>query len=98
MAAAAGPAATILGGVAYVFVAAMVATSFDASAAWLGPRRWRLLHTGGLYYLWVVFFVSFAPRVTESALYWPFVLGLLVALVLRWRYGVRPPRALAAAA
>ena len=26
-------------GLAYLFIAAMTATSFDRSAAWLGPRR-----------------------------------------------------------
>src|SRR5438105_8688789 len=61
MAAAAGPVVGILGGVAYVFIAAMVATSSDRTAAWLGPRRWSALHTAGMYWLWFIFFVSFAP-------------------------------------
>jgi sulfoxide reductase heme-binding subunit YedZ len=87
--AAAGPAAIILGGIAYVFVAAMTATSFDRTAAWLGPRAWSRLHTTGVYVLWTVFFASFAPRIAESALYWPFALGLLAALVLRLTYGRR---------
>jgi hypothetical protein len=89
MVADAGPAAAMLGGIAYVFIAAMTATSFDRTAAWLGPRRWTRLHTTGVWYVWGVFFVSFAPRVTESALYWPFALGLLGALVVRLRYGAR---------
>ena len=37
----------VFGGLAYVFIAAMAATSFDRSAAWLGPRRWRQLHLLG---------------------------------------------------
>jgi sulfoxide reductase heme-binding subunit YedZ len=98
-AAAAGPAAIVLGGLAYVFLAAMTATSFDRTAAWLGPRAWSRLHTTGVYVLWTVFFASFAPRVTESALYWPFALGLLAAMVLRLTYSRRPaPRAVLSAA
>jgi len=45
---------------AYAFLAAMVATSFDATAAWLGRRRWQLLHRTALYYLWFVFGFTFA--------------------------------------
>jgi hypothetical protein len=50
----------IAGVIGYAFVAAMVATSFDRSAAWLGPARWRLLHVAGLYYLWTIFAFLFA--------------------------------------
>ena len=64
-------------------IAAMTATSFDRSAAWLGPRRWKRLHTTGVYYIWIIFFVSYVPRVLESALYWPFALGLAAAMGLR---------------
>jgi len=73
----------VLGGIGYAFLAAMTATSFDQSAAWLGPRRWSRLHATGAYYLWIIFFTSFAPRVAQSPLYWPFALVLLAALVLR---------------
>src|SRR5207302_1330946 len=79
----AGVPAAALGGIAYAFLAAMTATSFDRTAAWLGPRRWSRLHTTGAYYLWAIFFVSFAPRVLQSPLYWPFAIVLLAAFVLR---------------
>lgn len=46
--------------VAYAFLAAMVATSFDRTAAALGPRAWRRLHVTALYYLWLVFGFTFA--------------------------------------
>jgi len=75
----------IAGGLAYVFLAAMTATSFDRSAAWLGARRWRLLHKTGMYYCWFIFFISYAPRaLMESAWYAPLVIVLLGALALRW--------------
>jgi methionine sulfoxide reductase heme-binding subunit len=77
-------AATLVGGgIAYVFIAAMTATSFDRTAAWLGPRRWRRLHTTGAYYIWFIFFSSYAPRAVASLWYAPFVLLLLGVLVLR---------------
>jgi hypothetical protein len=74
-----------LGGVGYLFLAAMTITSFDRTAAWLGPRRWKRLHTVGAYYLWTIFFVSFTPRAFGSPPYAIFALGLLGVLVLRLR-------------
>jgi sulfoxide reductase heme-binding subunit YedZ len=83
------PPALIGGGIAYVFLAAMTATSFNRSAAWLGARRWRLLHKTGMYYCWFIFFISYLPRaLVESLLYLPFVFVLLGAVALRfaaWR-------------
>ncbi len=67
----------ILGGLAYLFVLAMVATSFDRTAAWLGPRAWRTLHTTGVYYIWLIFFLTYLPRLAKSPLY-----GLLVATLV----------------
>lgn len=49
----------VAAGIAYVFLAAMVATSFDATARWLGRSAWRRLHVSGLYYLWFVFGFTF---------------------------------------
>lgn len=83
------PATLVGGGLAYVFLAAMTATSFDRTAAWLGPRRWRLLHKSGMYYCWFIFFISYVPRAllastrADPALYAPFVAALLGSLVLR---------------
>lgn len=79
------PATLIGGGLAYVFLAAMTATSFDRSAAWLGARRWRLLHKTGMYYCWFIFFISYVPRaLTDPAPHLPFFVAVLVgAVVLR---------------
>lgn len=82
----AGVVLGLLGGFGYLFIAAMAATSFDRSAAWLGARRWQRLHTTGVYYLWGIFFVTFAPRAPAAPLlYGPFALALLAALALRLR-------------
>lgn len=56
------PATTVYGGgVGYAFVAAMAATSFDRTAAWLGPARWRRLHTLGGWVIFAIFAVSYVP-------------------------------------
>jgi DMSO/TMAO reductase YedYZ heme-binding membrane subunit len=63
---------------AYAGIAAMVATSFDRTAGWLGPHRWRLLHVSGLYYVWVIFvvvFLSRAPDDSSSGLFAAILLG-----------------------
>jgi hypothetical protein len=86
-------ATLIGGGLAYVFIAAMTATSFDRSAAWLGPRAWRTLHSAGVYYIWFIFFISYAPRAAQSIAYVPLALILVAALgirVLGRRRVVRP--------
>jgi hypothetical protein len=43
-AAATSIASYIFGGIGYAFITAMTATSFDRTAAMLGPRAWRVLH------------------------------------------------------
>jgi hypothetical protein len=68
----------VFGGIAYVFIALMTATSFDRTAAWLGPRRWRRLHTTGAYYNWCIFALNFFVLAFKSAVHWPFA-GLLAA-------------------
>jgi methionine sulfoxide reductase heme-binding subunit len=67
----------ILAGAAYVFLAAMTATSFDKAVAWLGPRRWRLLHLIGGWYIWISFAVACGKRVPQGPIYWA-----MMALVL----------------
>ena len=83
----------VLAGTAYLFIAAMTATSFDRTAAWLGPRRWRLLHLLGGWYIWISFAVAVGKRVPLDRFYWPMaalVLGAgIVRLVAMWRRGRR---------
>jgi DMSO/TMAO reductase YedYZ heme-binding membrane subunit len=76
------------GGLAYVLLAAMTATSFDRSARWLGPRRWKLLHRAGLYWLWFIFAQSYTFGALEKPGSVPFALAVWGALALRiaaWR-------------
>lgn len=71
------------GGLAYGFIAAMALTSFDRAVVWLGPRRWRLLHTLGLWYIWVIFAQAYGKRVVVDIDYGPGMALVLAALVVR---------------
>jgi hypothetical protein len=73
----------IFGGTGYAFIVAMTATSFDSSAAWIGPRAWKLLHTAGAYYLWFTFMSATAKRAVMDPFYWPFVAVLVAVMVVR---------------
>jgi sulfoxide reductase heme-binding subunit YedZ len=82
-ASATGLASYIFGGIGYAFIAAMTVTSFDVTAAALGPRAWRALHLVGGYYLLLQFTVSFGKRIPEMPLYALFLIPLLAVFVLR---------------
>jgi methionine sulfoxide reductase heme-binding subunit len=79
----------VLAGTAYLFIAAMAATSFDRTAAWLGPRKWRQLHLLGGWYIWISFAVAIGKRVPIDRFYWPMAALVLAAgivrLVAMWR-------------
>lgn len=49
------PAVVVVGGVGYALLTAMSATSNGPAVRWLGPRRWKRLHTFGGWYLFGVF-------------------------------------------
>lgn len=85
------PVSLITGGLAYVFIIAMAATSFDRTAAIIGPRAWRVLHGAGLWYMWISFAVAYGKRVPLASFYWPFfaVVVALPAIRLAARYGIR---------
>ncbi|HYD06808.1 MAG TPA: hypothetical protein VEC60_13830 [Reyranella sp.] len=70
-----------LAGTAYLFLAAMTATSFDRTAAWIGPRAWRLLHLIGGWYIWISFAVAVAKRLGQGPLYWS-MMALLIAVAV----------------
>jgi hypothetical protein len=79
----------VLAGAAYLFIAAMAATSFDRTAAWLGPRKWRLLHLVGGWYIWISFAVAIGKRVPLDRFYWPMAALIFAAGIVRlaamWR-------------
>lgn len=71
------------GGLGYLFIAAMAATSFDRSARWLGARRWRLLHGVGGYYVWLIFANSYGRRALHDPFYRPMLALLVVAMAVK---------------
>lgn len=77
------PVSLATGGLAYVFILAMAATSFDRTAAMIGPRAWRVLHTAGLWYIWISFAVAYGKRVPLTAFYWPFFAVVIAMLAVR---------------
>lgn len=80
------------GGLAYVLLFAMTATSFDRSAARLGPRVWKALHKTGMYYLWLLFFLSYLGRATKDVTFLPPLLLLIAVAALRVVVGLRSYR------
>jgi sulfoxide reductase heme-binding subunit YedZ len=91
-------ASYIFGGIGYAFIIAMAATSFDRTAAAIGPRAWRILHLTGGYYLWFQFMVSFGKRIPGMPLYSLFLIPLLAVMALRLiaMASARAPRAVRA--
>ena len=78
----------ISGGIAYLFIVLMSLTSFDRTAAWVGPRAWKVLHTSGIYYVWISFMITFGKRIPMSPLYILPLILLLAVLALRlWPAG-----------
>jgi sulfoxide reductase heme-binding subunit YedZ len=91
-------ASYIFGGVGYACIIAMTATSFDRTAAAIGPRAFRILHLTFGYYLWFQFMVSFGKRIPDMPLYALFLLPLLIVMALRRiaMTSARTPRAVSA--
>lgn len=78
------PMTIVFGGLAYVFIAALAATSFDGAVALLGKRRWQLLHKTGMYYIWFIFAQSYTPRALSSPAYIPAAALLFGVIALRF--------------
>jgi DMSO/TMAO reductase YedYZ heme-binding membrane subunit len=83
-----GPIALVAGGLAYLLIAVMVATSFDRTTAWLGRRRWKLLHRTGMFALGGFLLSFVASLIFRGPIYLPFaavIVGAWVVRVLAWR-------------
>jgi hypothetical protein len=77
------PLMYVFGGIGYAFIVAMVATSFDRTAAALGSRAWPALHAAGAFYIWVTFLNGFGMRAMGDPWYWPFVALILATMAVR---------------
>lgn len=78
----------VAGGLGYLLLAAMVATSFDGAQRALG-RNWQRLHTTGIHYVWLVFTFNYTLLTVDDLVYLPFALALWSALGARVTAGRR---------
>lgn len=67
------------GVVGYMFLIAMVVTSFKFGRSRLTPKQWKFLHTGGIYWLWfyawsvywfALFYYATQPVLIDYFYYW----------------------------
>ena len=74
----------LAGGMAYFFVVTMLLTSFESFAKYLSRKNWKLLHTIGGYWIWVIFLSTYAKKVQNvGVMFLPFVLILIAVLIIR---------------
>jgi methionine sulfoxide reductase heme-binding subunit len=85
------PDASPLATGAYILLFAMTLTSFPLTSKAIGSRAWRALHTGGMYYSWVIFAAGFESGLEKvwgnlsGMIIYIFMLSLMVmALLTRW--------------
>ncbi|HEX5034290.1 MAG TPA: hypothetical protein VFW62_07420, partial [bacterium] len=71
------------GAVGYFFTGLLALTSNDQAFHWLGPKRWRLLHSTGMYALWLIFFVTYLPGFGLGGIPLVFLLVLGLALIFK---------------
>lgn len=72
------------GGLAYFFVVLMLLTSFATFSKYLSRKNWKLLHTFGGYWIWMIFMSTYAKKVQNVGVtFLPFVLLLIMVLVIR---------------
>lgn len=55
------------GAVGYFALGLMMLTSNDAAVARLGPKNWKRLHRVGLWYLWIVFLMTYVGRLQGTS-------------------------------
>jgi sulfoxide reductase heme-binding subunit YedZ len=80
-----GPTINLPGFITYAMIYLMLVTSFDRPTAWLGPKRWRLLHKAGIYWLAIPFSVSMFGGLLETGGAVYAVLAALIVLALALR-------------
>jgi len=82
------PGMVMVGSIGYALILLMAVTSFRSTAAMIGAKVWRQLHTVGVYWLWAQFMVGFGKRAAQGPVYWGFLALLVGAMALRvlaWR-------------
>ncbi len=77
----------LAGGLVYLFLVLMLLTSFPFFAKKISNKSWKILHTAGGYWIWLIFIISYVKSVLRgSNEYIPLVILLAVTLLLRiWK-------------
>jgi sulfoxide reductase heme-binding subunit YedZ len=77
--------ALLFGGLGFVLLFAMAATSSDAAVRTLGRARWNVLHRLGAWYVWFIFAFTFVPDPSRGwdALHAGFVAAFAAAPLVR---------------
>jgi DMSO/TMAO reductase YedYZ heme-binding membrane subunit len=78
------------GGLGYVFVGLMAATSNDGAQRRLG-RAWGVLHTVGIYYLWFIFLFTYMGPAPQSVFHAVMTVLLTAAWAVRLAARMRSP-------
>lgn len=86
------PVTYVAGGLAYLLIILMTVTSFDRTAAMIGPRAWMWLHTVGAWYIWMSFALNFGKRLAMNPMYWPAMAIIVLALLVRLLAASRGPK------
>lgn len=73
----------ILASLTYVFILLMTITSFDPPRRRIGEKAWHLLHTIGMYLVWLIFLETYGKGALQDGHYIPVVMLLLAAMGLR---------------
>jgi methionine sulfoxide reductase heme-binding subunit len=80
----------VFGGLAYLLIYAMAFTSNDWSVKKLGAKNWKILHKFGVFYLWLIFFITYLRRILPSKVDEPkpggtkteFIIAFIVVLAI----------------
>lgn len=78
-----------LGGLGFVFLAAMTTTSFNRTTRMLGPRAWKALHKTGMYYLGIIFVATAAGNIAARPAYLIYPASFLAVWALRLYIALR---------
>ena len=71
------------GSLAYLFLVIMLFTSFDRFSKFMSHKIWKVTHTIGGYWIWLIFMISYAKRVDTEIEYLPMIILFLGTLILR---------------
>ncbi len=77
------------GGLAYVFMYAMMVTTFPYFKQKISPARWKMLHLLGGYWIWLIFFRSYFKQVLNVGQGYTLLVILSGVLIIRVCYYIK---------